>query len=301
MHRDKLGELFALAEEQHAAFTLAQAAAIGIDHRALKRLQRDRVVDRVRAGVWAVLPLVDTWTTMAALQLACPRAVAARRAAGIRHGYDGFDVFALDAYVPASSGIRGPTISRVRDLVVPEIVIVDGIRCTDEIRTLCDAGTVLSRTDLERAVESWRRRPGRDMAQLRERAEALARRGKSGPHQLLDVLDALPPIPTESDLETVYWQCLREHGVELPERQVWVGRYRLDMAYRDIRLFVELDGFWARNNWRSFRNDRHRQNDLVRQDWAPLRFTDSDVRQHGRRTAMQTASEVRRRKARLAA
>jgi very-short-patch-repair endonuclease len=301
MDRWKLDELVALAAEQHAAFTVEQAAGLGITRPALARLRRDRVIDRVRAGVHAVLALVDQWTPMAALQLACPRSVAARRAAGILLGYDGYDALALDALVPFDSGIRGPTISRVRDLVVPEIVVVDGLRCTDEIRTLCDSAPVLSAVDLERAVESWRRRPGRDVDALRERAEALARRGKSGPQQLLRVLDLLPSTPTESDLETVYWQALREHGVELPQRQVWVGRYRLDFAYADIKLFVELDGYWCRNNPVSFRDDRHRQNDLVRQDWAPLRFTDSDVRRFARRTAMQTAAEVRRRRARWAA
>jgi very-short-patch-repair endonuclease len=102
---------------------------------------------------------------------------------------------------------------------------------------------------------------------------------------------------TDSDLETVYWQLLRDHGVELPVRQHPVGPYLLDDAYPDIKLFVELDGYAHHSSHESFVRDRHRQNAVVALGWSPLRFSDSDVRRFGRRTAMQTRAEIARRRA----
>jgi very-short-patch-repair endonuclease len=64
-------------------------------------------------------------------------------------------------------------------------------------------------------------------------------------------------------------------------------------------LFVELDGYAGHSSREAFIRDRHRQNDLVGQGWVPLRFSDSDVRYYGRRTARQTDAQVRRRRASL--
>ena len=301
MERERWELLFALAEDQHGAFTSAQSDELGIDHQMRARAMRDRLIDRIRPRVFVVRPLIDDDTPMAAVQLAFPRAVASHRYAGWKHRYDGVDVIHPDVIVPPNVRLRGSSVHRATDLVVPEIVLIDDLRCTDEIRTLCDLGAVLGDLDLERAVESWRRRPGRSMTDLRERAEALARKGKSGPQALLRVLDRVPSVPTESDLETMYWALLRDEGVELPVRQHAVGSYRLDLAYVPEKVFVELDGYGAHGGFDAFGRDRRRQNDIVLNDWVPLRFTDSDVRRYGRRTARITQALLQRRRALLIA
>lgn len=300
MQRDKWDELYALAQDQHAAFTTVQAAAIGIDSNGLARLRRDREIDWLRPRVHAFYRLLDEWTPMAGVQLAQPRAVAGHRAAGRLHRYDAVSIVD-DVVVPRNVRMRGPNVRRVDDLVVPEIVVVDGIRCTDEVRTLCDLGAVEPQSVVERAVESLLRRRPSALPALVERATALARKGKSGPSVLLEVLERRPIVPTESDLETVYWQVLRDHGVELPIRQHPVGPYFLDLAYVDAKVFVELDGWAAHGSVEAFGRDRRRQNDIVLLDWVPLRFTHSDVHRFPRRTAMLTATTVRRRRSLLVA
>ena len=50
-------------------------------------------------------------------------------------------------------------------------------------------------------------------------------------------------------------------------------RYRIDLAYPELRLAIECDGFrWhaQRSDWDA---DRRRQNDLVAQGWRVLRLT----------------------------
>ncbi|HYD08704.1 MAG TPA: hypothetical protein VEA78_01270, partial [Acidimicrobiales bacterium] len=86
-----------------------------------------------------------------------------------------------DLLVPPNARVRGLDVRHTADLVVPEIVLIEGIRCTDEIRTLVDVASVLEPDALERAIESYRRRPHGDVPALRDRAEALSRSGRSGP------------------------------------------------------------------------------------------------------------------------
>ena len=294
-------EVWAVAEEQHGAFTTQQALRAGGNESWLARRRAERRIDTFFRGAYGVLELVDEWTVVAAAQLVAPRAVAGYTTAAKLHGFDGIDVVTPDLLVPPGTRLRGLAVHRTRDLVVPELRVLDGIRCTDEIRTLVDVAAVLEPPNLERALESYRRRPHADLVALRDRAEALSRPGRAGPRQLLCALDRLPATATDSDLETVYWQCLREHGVPMPQRQVPVGPFRLDLAWADVKLYAELDGYATHSDRAAFGRDRQRQNWLVGQDWTPLRFTDSDVRSHGRRTAWITDREVRRRRAGLVA
>jgi very-short-patch-repair endonuclease len=291
-------EVFSIAEEQHAAITSAQIADAGGDRGWVARARRDRLLDPVMRGAFGVIPLLDEWTVMAAAQLIQPRAVAGFSAAARLQRYDGVEWTRNELLVPRGLRVRGLATHEVSDLVVPEIVVIDGLRCTDEIRTIIDYAAVVDDEHVERAIESLLRRHPEAEELLRDRARALARPGKSGPSRVLRVLDRRPAVPTDSDLETVYWQTLRHYGVELPVRQYPVGPYKLDQAYPDIKLFIELDGWGAHGSREAFGRDRRRQNAVVAQDWVPLRFTDSDVRHFGRRTAFLTNAEVTRRRAR---
>lgn len=294
---DVWAEVRALAEEQHGAFTSTQADAVGADGGWRTRACRDRRIGRLFRGGYAVIDLLTDRTVLAAAQLIQPRAVAGYSSAVLLHGYDGLSSWRPELLVPPNVRVRGLLTHETRDLVVPEIVVVDGIRCTDEVRTLIDWASLVDDETLERGMESlFRRDPGK-RALLVDRARQLSRPGRSGPARALRVEAMLPTTPTDSDLETVYWQTLRRFGVELPVRQHPVGPFSLDFAFVDEQVFVELDGYATHSSREAFIKDRHRQNYVVSQGWSPLRFSDSDVRHYGRRTAMQTAAVIRRRRA----
>jgi very-short-patch-repair endonuclease len=102
------------------------------------------------------------------------------------------------------------------------------------------------------------------------------------PAALRRVLDGRPPgtAATESELETRFVQLLRRAGLPEPVRQyevydgfALVGR--IDFAYPDRRLAIELDGLGAHAD--RFQRDRTRQNGLVLMGWTVLRFTWADV------------------------
>lgn len=72
------------------------------------------------------------------------------------------------------------------------------------------------------------------------------------------------------------WQGLarREHPNAVPGR-----KFRLDIAFPDIKLAIELDGWeWHGKHKGDFTRDRERQNLLCLNGWRILRFTAGMVR-----------------------
>jgi very-short-patch-repair endonuclease len=56
-----------------------------------------------------------------------------------------------------------------------------------------------------------------------------------------------------------------------------VIRARIDLAFVDLRIAIEVDGFAYHSDRSRFQRDRSRQNLLVGLGWTVLRFTWEDV------------------------
>jgi very-short-patch-repair endonuclease len=82
--------------------------------------------------------------------------------------------------------------------------------------------------------------------------------------------------PTESDAETLFVQIARAIGLPPPRRQFRIliaGReYRIDFAWPELRLAVEIDGSSVHGP-RQLGSDLRRQNHIVLDGWMILRFT----------------------------
>ncbi len=198
---------------------------------------------------------------------------------------------------PTRSGT--PLVHRSADLAEFEVVEREGIPCTNPTRTLIDLGAVVVDDILERALEDALRRGLTSVSRLRWRERQLARPGRAGPAALRRVLERRPQgAPrTESDLETQFLQCLRAAGVREPVRQHRLRltdgtMVRLDDAYPEELLFVELDGWASHGGRTAFRQDRRRQNQVVLLGWRPLRFTWTDVVEEPERVAAEVAQAL---------
>jgi hypothetical protein len=230
------------------------------------------------------------------LLLAYPSAVASHRAAGAAWVLDAIEPGTTELLIPPALDLRRPLVHRTEDLLPFEIVERKGLRVTDPTRTLCDLGAVVDLDTLERATESALRRGLTSIPRLTWRSTSLARQGKAGPPALRAVLARRPggAAPTESDLETRYLQCLRAHGVPQPIRQFPVDlpdgtRVRLDGAWPDAMVFVELDGWDKHRSRPAFVHDRRRQNRVVvALGWRPLRYVWEDVVGDPAATAAET-------------
>src|SRR6266542_3147807 len=121
-------------------------------------------------------------------------------------------------------------------------------------------GTLLI-SDLRRSVSGLAPAPGRRPRRIQA---VLAKR--------LDGYD-----PGESELEMRVLRAIVSHGNPEPIQQHWVTlgarRCRIDLAYPELKIAIEVDG-WEHHRTRSaFDADRARENDLVAAGWRVLRFT----------------------------
>lgn len=81
----------------------------------------------------------------------------------------------------------------------------------------------------------------------------------------------------ESELERRFLQLVRRARLPQPARQYRIGRWRVDFAYPEARIAVELDGYRSHSSLERFRSDRRRQNAVIVRGWQVLRFTWDDV------------------------
>jgi hypothetical protein len=274
-----------LAMENHGVVTNEDLAGCDVPRATVTRWCRSERLVRVAPRTYIVTEVADDLSYYAAVLASCPTAVLSHRAAAFLQRLDGIsDPFPEVSLPGAPRDIRWAMFHRSNDLEPFEVVEIDGLRCTDATRTLCDLGAVADGRAVERALESALRRGLTSLSRVRWRSEQLSRPGRSGPGTLRRVLDERPAgaAPTGSELETRFLQCLREHGVPDPERQHEVrlrsgGVVRLDAAWPERLVFAELDGAGSHDGWEARRRDMRRQTAVVALGWRPLRFTWDEV------------------------
>jgi very-short-patch-repair endonuclease len=296
-------DVIEVAQDQHGLVTVEDLQGLGLSSATTSEWRAlDRLV-RLAPRVYLVPELLDDQSHLAAACLARPQAVASHRAAARLWGFDGIDVDLVEITVPGPVRQRTEVVHRSADLRQFEVVEREGIRCTDPTRTLIDLGAVVAEGVVERSLESALRWRLTTLARLRWRMGQLARPGRPGPPVLRRVLERRPPgaPPTDSDLETLFLQCLRAAGVRPPVRQhrvqlpdgSWI---LLDDAYLDELVFMELDGWATHGTRQAFRRDRRRQNQAVILGWMPLRFTWADVVHEPERVAAEVKAVLHHRR-----
>jgi very-short-patch-repair endonuclease len=173
---------------------------------------------------------------------------------------------------------------RTGDLLPGDTTTIDGLRTTNAVRTVLDLGARLAVDDLltvaERALHLRLVHP----APLNARFEAMSTRGRPGAAVTREVLRRLDPsrAPTESELEAMLDRLVIDAGLPTPVRQHVVHledrTFRLDLAYPDLRIAIEADGFEVHGSRSAFEADRDRQNLLASAGWLVLRFTWRQIR-----------------------
>ncbi len=161
---------------------------------------------------------------------------------------------------------------------------VHGIPTTTVARTLFDLSAVAGPPTVERAVDDALRRQLVTVAELRRCFDALAGRGRRRCPWLRPILEIRQPgyEPGDSALELQVARWLTGAGPPASAAQVPTvterGRFRIDLAYPDLRLAIEVDGWSHHRSRGSFDNDRARGNQLELAGWTVLRFTSKSTR-----------------------
>jgi very-short-patch-repair endonuclease len=275
------GKWVELALRQGGVISAAQLAACGESTYTIRQLVAGGILVRVSRGVYFMAGSVqsdDGFEWRQSLWIALLRggseSFAYRRSAAALWGLDGIGPGAVDVAVSRGHPRwRGST--RLSGIVEQDIVRLDNIRLTTVERTLMDLGAAVSPAMVERSLESALRRKLVTPRGLLRAADRSKSRG-SGTLRRVIVHRGLDTPPTESDAETLFVLLVREMGLPDPRRQIVLIlgglRYRLDFAWPELRLAVEIDGAAVHGPGQLGR-DLRRQNQIVLDGWLLIRFT----------------------------
>ncbi|MGH9041439.1 MAG: type IV toxin-antitoxin system AbiEi family antitoxin domain-containing protein [Acidimicrobiia bacterium] len=283
MHQDLAG----IAGRQYGAFTGRQALASGMSRATLHRWVEEGRLLAPHPGVYAFAGAPLSWdlSVMAALLAAGPEAVVSHRA-GARL-WSLLEDDTVEITVPRN---RSPRIARVvthrsRDLADHHISSWKRFPVTKPARTIVDLGAVLTPAKLEDVLDRALSRRLLTIAGVERMLSDLSRPGRHGTAVLRVVLDerALGKQAADGMLEPRMARLLRKAGLPPAAFQYPIhapeGRFlaRVDFAYAELLLAVEVDGWATHGSPRAMGKDFVRQNGLVPYGWRVLRFTWAQV------------------------
>jgi very-short-patch-repair endonuclease len=272
-----LAELAAL---QHGLVDRAQAGELGFGDSSIHKRCCAGSLRALHPGVYVVGGAPDTWhqRMLGACMAAGGLAVASHRSAARIWGILGEDdLLEVTVCRPRAPRPRGVLWHRSRDLVGRHTTVREGIPVTNPMRTLVDLGAVVKPWVVEDALDRGLSSRLIRLAAVEWMLHDVARPGRRGCGVLRAVLDerALGAAPPDGLLEPKMARLLRDHGLPPAVFQYDVPGtpYRIDFAYPDVGLAIEVDGYDPHGTRKAFHTDRERQNRLVLLGWTILRFT----------------------------
>ena len=276
-----------LLRRQGGVIALRQAVAQGLSAQTVQRRAREAGWQRLHPAVYLVggHRLTDEAWVRAAWLWAGEEATVSGAAAAYWHGMLDRAPLEIELTVGrrckprARPGIR----VRRRDLLSADVVTARDLRLTAAPLTALETASTLTdgSTFLDRALQRHVRFPAVHRAYCRN----MGHHGSSTAARLL----VAAADRADSAAERLLVRLLRDHLIT-----GWVlghpfGPWRIDLAFPAQRVAVEIDGWAWHVDAERFREDRRKQNALVRAGWDPLRFTWHDL--DGRPS--EVATEIR--------
>lgn len=274
--------------------------------RGLTRTALEQRWRRIERGVYGEGSAEPTALDRALAAVVATGGMASGAVAAALHGLDGVIVRGPDVTVPPGASGRRLG-ARRRSLPADRVVTVSGYRCTDGRQTMADLAAELSDARWEQALESALRKRLTSVADVEQIVTEMARSRTRGTRRIRRVLALRPPgaPPTESLLETLMVQLARTvDGLPEPVRQLEVSDgegcfvARVDLAWPELGLFVELDG--QQHRGQPVHDARRQTAVAAATGWLCARFTWHEVVHVPTTTARRLAAladQARRRRA----
>jgi len=274
-------ELAAVAAQQEGLVTRAQARG-HLSRKQLASRLAARRLEPVRWGVYRFAGALTTrWQELRAALAAGPSAVASHRSAAELWGIPGVVADGRELTVPWPHWVRLPGVRSHQSsrLAPSQRAVHDGVPTTTAACTLVDLSATFGPEFLGRLVDDAARRGLARVDDVRETYELLAGPGRRRLTVVRQVLeDRLPgyhPGGSRSELDLV--TVLRGAGLPppVPQHQVAAGGtvYVLDLAYPELRLGIEYDGWEAHGTRSALDHAAARGNALELEGWSVLHFT----------------------------
>jgi very-short-patch-repair endonuclease len=274
-------QLTATARAQHGLLSHTQALQVLTPDQVKHRL-RGGAWEPFRRGVYRIAGAPQTWeqAVMAAV-LATPASRASHRTAARLFGLEEF----TDDIVKLT--VKARQHSRRAGIVVHDTAIigplhgqdVEGIPCMSVARTLCDLTSVTDKSTVERAVDESLRKRLVTLDRIGKVFDDLHHRGRRRSTVMSEILEArVAGIRSgDSHPEVRLVKLLVAAGLPRPVQQHKLrvnGRtIRIDLAYPELRIAIEYDGWEYHSTRGAFDRDRARANELELLGWTVLRFT----------------------------
>ena len=277
-------ELNRLASGQQGVFARNEALAAGISRDQLSERVKKGQYSRIYPEVYAIAGAPKTVRQqLAGLVKSFPSLAAiSHQTAAEMWGLTRRGIRTVEAVTTRWDRVHRPGI-RVHeslDLIDRDVVILDGVPVTTPVRTVVDLGAS-HRWSVEAALEEGIRQGLFSLDEVNAFVRRVARRGRRGVGVIRPLLESRSrwDSATESALEDRFRGLIAAWGLPEPVLQHEIrsddGRFvsRVDFAYPDIRLAIELDSEAHHMDRLTFRGDRRKQNEASVLGWTVLRYT----------------------------
>jgi len=276
-------EVAALAAAHHGLVTPSQLTELGLSAWQIKGLvSRGELVREHHSVLRAAAAPTTRSQQILSATMAVAGATASHLTAAEIHKFANTPRARAVTVTVATADYHTPVGVRVRRsnrLPADHVCVVDGIPVTRPERTVLDLAADLSPNVLRRTIEQQyvdRRITVVRMEHVLREMAGPGRRGITRLCRALESIDGFPP--SESELEARFIELVEGHRLPTPQRQVrftWsdAERGRVDTAWPDRRLIVELDGRRFHGLLAAFERDRRRDQLATMAGWRPIRFT----------------------------
>ena len=292
-------DILEIAASQYALFTGAQWKAAGLSRRQLQYKKASGLVREIHPGVFALAGAPASFEQQVLAACLSVGGVASHRCAALLWGFRKFEAASVEVLVrkdhtPSRQGVK-VLVWRTGRLDDADTTVVRGIPITRRARTLldlCDVSPRLAEAALNGALH--KRQVG-----VRQLLEVLARVGPQHPGSLryreLVMPFAEGQRPTESELEDDFLELVvRRYKLPLPVRQHPVGRSRIDFAYPELELGVEIESVRGHAAREDVDRNASKANALL--DWWIVRFVFDDIHRWPEDTAEFLQQTIARRR-----
>ena len=275
-----------LAASQCGVFSRSQAFACGAGEDLIQRRLAAGAWQRVAPGVYRLPSHQPSWEQSLAAAWLAMEAVVSHESAAALHGLATFAPGRVAVTVPHGATRRSglAVVHQSTYLPADHVTVVRGLAVTTVERTVVDLAAVCRRARLDEVVDDALAAGRTTVDRLCACFDDLARPGRPGGALQRAVLAERQPgyVPPASALEARLLRVLKAGGLARPVLQYpHPGRLpvegRVDAAYPQRRLLIEVDSRRWHTRLRDQAADRRRDAEAAAAGWRTLRFGFDDL------------------------
>ena len=273
----------AIAARQHSHIARAQLCEAGLTDQMIDDRIARRLIIVVHRGVYRYAGAPLTWAGRAtAAVLASPDgAVVSHLCAGYLWGLEGFGppgiIDVTVAWHTKTGSRRGLRVHESKAFHLRDETTRNGVPCTGVARTILDACAAVDNDFAAlRALDCALRRHITSWDELWRCLVLHAARGRNGIARYRRILikrhgKRFPDMT----IAAMTLELLIDAGLREPDSEFWVldRKYRVDLAYPDLKIAIECLGKDGHLNDESFEYDPVRRNALLLDGWIVLEVT----------------------------